>query len=171
MNKLIELIEHTRKLSKAMQAVGDLKATLGALGKTGHEGLHDVLDGVWAELRAESLPLNDDIARRKALKNKHLRVHAQRLINIPNEIKSAESRIKFSQIGAEAKRKMLIEAGLTAQEAMQIKPDYDASEDNGLIAKLTAEMEAWERFNETGQPEDLPDDANERLRLALEFVP
>lgn len=168
MNKVIELIEHTRKLSKAMQAVGDLKATLGALGKTGH---HDVLDGVWAELRAESLPLNDDIARRKAVKNKYLRVHTQRALDIPNEIKNAESRIKFGRVGAETQRKKLIEAGLTGQEAMQIKPDYDAMEDNALIAKLTTEMEAWERFNATGQPEDLPEDANERLRLALEFVP
>lgn len=168
MDTIIEMNERSRKLGKAMQTVGDLKVALAALGKTGH---HDMLDMAWSELRAESLPLSEEIARRNAVKKKYLRVYAQRVIDIPNEIKNTESRIKFSQIGAETQRKKLIEAGLTGEEVRQIKPDYDATEDNALIAKLTTEMEAWERFNATGQPEDLPDDANERLRLALEFVP
>ena len=58
-----------------------------------------------------------------------------------------------------------------AQFYWNTQPDYNAEEDNALIASFQTEMEQWERFNSTGLHEDLPADAGERLRNHLKVFP
>jgi len=151
-----------------------LKAAIGlklALTKLDMPDYDDTLNELMPRLGAEITPLSAEKARRKAMKEKYLPIHAERVMGIPREVTLADSRLKSKADEIEKARKKLTDAGLTATEARQMKPDYDAEADNALITSFRAEMAQWERFNATGLHGDLPEDANERLRNYLEVTP
>lgn len=162
MNARIAALETAHKCAISLKA---------ALTKLGTKDCHDTLDELMPRLGAEMNELAQEAGRRKAMKEKYIAIYAERIMVIPSEINLAKSRMKSKADEIEKQRDKLVKAGLTGEQARQIKPDYDAETDNALIASLQTEMEQWERFNATGLHEDLPADAGERLRNHLEVMP
>ena len=163
-----EMRERIAALETAHAETIALKAALKAVGMLDY---NDTLNELMPRLGAEINPLRAEIEQRKAMRKKYSPIYAERVMGIPGLIESAQKRIWYRGEEVVKQRKKLTDAGLTAEQARQMKPDYNAEEDNALIASFQTEMEQWERFNATGLHEDLPADAGERLRNHLEVFP
>jgi hypothetical protein len=147
------------ELTSELDALRQCRSTLSEYSiKT--TGVDSLIEAKNSEI--ESLML--DISDRKELLDKYKRVYFDRTtIELPREIGTLRHRVFDGQRVVERKRSTLVEAGIEADEAAKLFPDYDATSALQLLEPLEAEKAAWDTFYQTGLASDLPANADKHI--------